>query len=212
MAALAGDYPLMAMMRRRRLMSNSWVLLIKTAFVVFEQWLTSILWLLLTIDGLDYKYQSPSEACHSSTCNRPGHRRVSRLWVRHLVDLIPPLYGTPATVYRLAGGQDEAMDEGHGVSVYSSSLLEDGISSSFPLSSFSLIRLVNWLVALDLAPPFLMCSQVHLVAVWKLMDEVYWFNRKRVRMRKDQCPVESNRDGIGILLASEPSPCISNSP
>jgi len=52
MPALTGDYPPTAMMRRRPT-SVSWVLSIRPALVVFEQWSTSVWWLLSTLEGLE---------------------------------------------------------------------------------------------------------------------------------------------------------------
>lgn len=59
------------------------------------------------------------------------------------------------------------------VSVYLSSLLEEVISSTSSLFSFSLSSLVDWLVALDLATPLLLSLGVFLLAILKLMDQVY---------------------------------------
>jgi len=51
MLALTGDYPLTAMMRRRPT-RVSWVLSIRFALMAFEQWSTSVWWLLSTLEGL----------------------------------------------------------------------------------------------------------------------------------------------------------------
>ena len=89
------------------------------------------------------------------------------------MDSIPHQHGgTQATGYKLTSGRDEALDEGRGVSVYSSSLLEEGISSSSSLSSLSLSSLVDQLVALDLATALLLGLLVFLLTISKLMDEV----------------------------------------
>ena len=58
------------------------------------------------------------------------------------------------------------------VSVYSSSHLEEGMSSFDSLSSFSLSSLGDRLVALELATALLLGLQVFLLAILKLMDEV----------------------------------------
>jgi hypothetical protein len=109
------------------------------------------------------------------------------------VDSIPHQHGTQATGYKLTSGRDEDLDEGRGVSVYSSLLLEEGISSSSSLSCFSLSSLVDRLVALDLATALLLDLRVFLLAIWKLMDEVCWENSKRGRRRKGECLVECTR-------------------
>ena len=106
------------------------------------------------------------------------------------MDSIPHQHGTLATGYKLTIGRDEDLDEGRGVSVYSSSLLEEGISSSSSLSSFSLSSLVDRLVALSLATALVLGLRVFLLTIWKLMDEVYWGNSKGGRRRKGVCPVE----------------------
>jgi hypothetical protein len=109
------------------------------------------------------------------------------------VDSIPHQHGTLATGYKLTSGRDEDLDEGRGVSVYSSSLLEEGISSSSSLSSLSLSSLVDRLVSLDLATALLLGLRVFLLAIWKLMDEVCWENSNRRRRRKGECPAECTR-------------------
>jgi len=125
------------------------------------------------------------------------------------VDSIPHQHGTMATGYKLTSGRDEDLDEGRGVSVYSSSLLEEGISSSSSLSSFSLSSLVDWLVGLDLATGLLRGLGVILLAIWKLMDEVCWANSKRGRRREGESPAECTRH---IKLGSGFSTCVSDSP
>jgi len=52
MGALTLDDPPTAMMRRWPT-SLSWVILIRSALVVFEQWSTSVRWLLSTMEGLE---------------------------------------------------------------------------------------------------------------------------------------------------------------
>ena len=88
------------------------------------------------------------------------------------MDSIPHQHGTLATGCKLTSGRDEDLDEGRGVSVYSSSLLEEGIASSSSLSSFSLSSLVERPVALDLATALFLGLQVILLAISKLIDEV----------------------------------------
>jgi len=88
------------------------------------------------------------------------------------VNSIPHQHGTQATGYKLISGRDEDLDEGCGVSVYSSSLLEQGISSSSSLTFVSLSGLVDWLMALDLATALLLGLRMLLLAILKLMDEV----------------------------------------
>ena len=88
------------------------------------------------------------------------------------MDSIPHQHGTQATGYKRTSGRDEDLDEGRRVSVYSSSLLEEGISASSSLSSFSLSSLVDRLVALGLAAALLLGLGVFLLTISKLMDEV----------------------------------------
>ena len=88
------------------------------------------------------------------------------------MDSIPHQHGTQATGYNLTSGRDEDLDEGHGVLVYSSSLLEEVISLSSSISSFSLSSHVDWLVALDLARALLLGLRMILLAISKVMDEV----------------------------------------
>jgi hypothetical protein len=85
------------------------------------------------------------------------------------------------------------LDEGRGVSVYSSSLLDEGIPSSSSLFYFSLSSLVEGLGALELATALLLGLRVFLLAIWKLMDEVCWENSKRGRRGKGECPVKCTR-------------------
>jgi len=89
------------------------------------------------------------------------------------VDSIPHQHGTQATGYKLTSGRDEDLNEGRGVSVYSSSLLEDAISSTSYISFFSWNSLVDRLVALDLATALLLGLRVFLLTISKLLDEVY---------------------------------------
>ena len=187
MPALTGDYPPMAMVRRRPT-TIWWVLPVRSALVGFEQRSTSVRWLLSTLECLEWEWPSPGEVHHPCPWNHPLHLRVGRLWVRHLVVSIPHQDGTQATGYKLTSGQDEDLGEGHGVSVYSNSLLEEGISSSSSLSSFSLSSLVDRLVALDFATALLLGVRVFLLAISKLMDEVCWKISKRGRRRKGECP------------------------
>jgi len=88
------------------------------------------------------------------------------------VDSITPQHGTQAAGHEHTSGRDEDLDERHGVSIYSSSLLQVGILSSFSLSSIFLSRLVDRLVALHVATLFLLGLRVFLVAISKLMCEV----------------------------------------
>ena len=88
------------------------------------------------------------------------------------MDSIPHQLGTQATGYKLTSGRDEDLGKGRGVSVYSSSLLAEGIPSSFSRCSFSLSSLVDRLVALDLATALLLGLRVFLLAISKLIDEV----------------------------------------
>ena len=88
------------------------------------------------------------------------------------MDSIPHQHGTQATRYKLTSGRDEALDKWRGVSVYSSSLLDDGISFSSSLSSFSLSSLVDQLVAFDLATALLLGLRVFVLAISKLLHEV----------------------------------------
>ena len=89
------------------------------------------------------------------------------------MDSIPHQHGTQATGYKLTSGRDEDLNEGRGVSVYSSSLLEDAISSTSYISFFSWNSLVDRLVALDLATALLLGLRVFLLTISKLLDEVY---------------------------------------
>jgi hypothetical protein len=70
-------------------------------------------------------------------------------------------------------GRGKDLDNGLGVSVYSSLLPEDGISSYSPLSSFSLRSLVKRLVAMDLATLLLVGFQGFLLALSKIRNEVW---------------------------------------
>ena len=88
------------------------------------------------------------------------------------MDSVPHQHGTQAKGYKLTSGRDEDLYKGRGVSVYSSSLLEEGIPSSSSLSSFALSSLVDRLVALNLATALLLGLRLFLLAISKLMDEV----------------------------------------
>lgn len=74
----------------------------------------------------------------------------------NLVHSIPHQHGTKATGYKPTSGHDEDLDEAHDISVYSSSLLEEGISSYSTLFSFSLISLVSRLEVLYIATAILL--------------------------------------------------------
>ena len=89
------------------------------------------------------------------------------------MDSIPHQDGTLATGYKPTSGRDEDLDEECGVSVHSSLLLAEGISSSSSLSSLSLSSLVDSLVALDLGTALFLGLQGFLLTIVKLMDDVY---------------------------------------
>ena len=88
-----------------------------------------------------------------------------------MVDSIPHQHGTQAIGYKNTSGLDEDLDDGHGVSLYSSSLLESGISSSSSKSSVSMSSLVQRLVGLDFGTILPLSLRMVLVASLKLMDE-----------------------------------------
>jgi len=102
------------------------------------------------------------------------------------VDFIPHQPGTQATGHKLTTGRDDDLDEGAGVSLYSSSLLEEVISSFSFLFSFCLSSLVDRLVTLGLAIAMLLGLGVFLLAILKPMDEVFSINNKCGWRRKGE--------------------------
>jgi len=141
----------------------------------------------------------------------PVHLRVGHLLVWHLVDSIAHQYGPQATGYKLPRGRDVHLDKRRGISVCWSSHVEEGISSSSSQSSFSLSSPIDWLVAFDLATALLLDLGVILVAISKLMDEVYWKNCRKGRRRRGECPAECTRHSICIKLESWYTTCVSDS-
>lgn len=84
------------------------------------------------------------------------------------MDSIPDHSGTKTTWYKLMSGRNEDLDTESGVSVNSSLLLEEVISSSSSLSLFSLSSLVNRPVAMGMAAPLHLSLRVVVLALSKL--------------------------------------------
>jgi len=72
------------------------------------------------------------------------------------------------------------LDEEHGVSVFSSSVLKRGISSSSCKCSFSLKSLIDRLVAFDFATALLLGLRALYLAISKLIDQMHGWNSNEV--------------------------------